>query len=262
MEGKDEKNLQNEAPALPRSRQFMQGKYPDQSWPTDEDYESALASHLEDSDRRLAGYAQTDDQIARILDMNPDFALVLQDMGRGVPFRVALRRYVDDLTPAEGDDDYSEYIKAAEEYQARKKVLDERIATRTTNLEQSDKTFAEFIDSQGWDEQKKEGFISFITTMMETLETGVVSTEVLQMLKDAYTHDDDVAEALEEGQIEGRNQKITARRVKQNNVDGVPAGGGSSPAPPKPRREPIINIGGMLGLTDEEVEAHRNRMRN
>lgn len=260
MEEKEQKIPQNEALSPPRSRQFMSSKYPDREWASDDDYETALADHLEDADRRLADYAQTDEQIARILDMNPDFALVLQDMGRGVPFRVALARYVDELTPAEGDEDYSEYIKAAEEYQARKKDLDERIATRNTNLEASDRTFAEFIDSQGWDEQKKESFISFVTQMMETLETGVVSTAVLQMLKDAFTHDDDVAEALEEGQIEGRNQKIATKRVKQKNVDGVPAGAGSAPAPPRQRREPVVNIGAMLGMTDEEVEAHRRRM--
>lgn len=260
MEEKEEKNIPNEIPVVPRSRQFMSSKYPDSEWPTDEEYESALADHLEDADRRLTGYAETDEQIARILDMNPDFALVLRDMGRGVPFRVALRRYVDDLTPAEGDEDYSEYIKAAEEYTSRKKDLDERIATRTANLEASDRTFATFIDSQGWDEQKKEGFIDFVTQMMETLETGVVSEDVLQMLSNAYTHDDDVAEALEEGQIEGRNERITTKRVKQSNTDGVPAGGGSAPAPPQPRREPVINIGRMMGLTDEEVEAHRRRM--
>jgi hypothetical protein len=260
MEEKEEKIIPNEAVTTPRSRQFMSGKYPDNNWASDEEYETALADHLEDADRRLAGYAETDEQIARILDMNPDFALVLQDMGKGVPFRVALRRHVEDLTPVEGDEDYSEYIKAAEEYATRKKELDDRIATRTANLEESDKTFAQFIDSQGWDEQKKQGYIDFVSTMVETLETGVVSTDVLQMFSNAYTHDDDVAEALEEGQIEGRNQKIRTQRVKQNNVDGVPAGGGSAPATPKPRAQRVIDIGAMVGLTDEEVEAHRRRM--
>ncbi len=260
MEQEEDKIPQNEVPTTPRSRQFMANKYPDKQWASDDEYEAALADHLESADERLLGYAQTDEQIARIMDMNPDFALVLQDMGRGVPFRVALRRHVADLTPEEGDDDYSEYIKAAEEYQARKKEVDDRVALRDKNLEESDKTFAQFLDSQGWDEQKREGFIDFVTSMVETLDSGVVSTEVLQMFSNAYTHDEDVAEALEEGQIDGRNQKIITKRARQEGGDGVPAGGGSSPAAPKPRTRKVLDIPALLGLSEEEAEAHRRSM--
>ena len=50
------------------------------------------------------------------------------------------------------------------------------------------------------------------------------------MFLKAYKHDTDVEDAKEAGAIEARNEKITAKRIKEKTeTDGMPLGGGSSP---------------------------------
>jgi hypothetical protein len=216
-----------------RSRKWMQNKYAGKVWEDDAMYDDDLVAHLEDTDARLASYAESDERIARILDLNPDFALVLNAMDKGMPFLVALRRYAGDIfesAPVEGDDDFEAYREAAEAYLAEKNKTDAEIATRNTNLEDSEKRFVTFVESQGWDEAKQDEFVKFVVDSINALGMGEVSERFLSIMKDAFTHDEDVEDAKEAGAIEARNEKITAKRIKEaETTDGVPIGGGSSP---------------------------------
>ena len=119
-------------PSMPRSREWMQTKYPDKLWESDEAFDEEVATRLAEDDERLATYAASDERIARILDLNPDFWKVLDAMDKGMPFMTALRTYAGDLVeaiPAEDDEGFEEYQKAAEEYLAEKKRSDERMLT-------------------------------------------------------------------------------------------------------------------------------------
>ncbi len=247
---------------ISRSREWFQGKYPDSTWESEEQYDEALTKHLSDTDARLSNYAQSDERIARIIDLNPEFAMVLDAMDKGMPFRVALRRYAGDILadePQEGDEDFEAYRNAAEEYLAQKRKTDEEIAQRNNNLEQSDKVFIDFVKSQGWPDKKQDDYVRFINDALNNLAMGVVSTEFLSMMRDAFTHDEDVADAKAEGLIEGKNDKITARRIKREEQnDGVPEGGGTGPRiEDKPKRRRPIDIGIALDMSDEDIDRMR-----
>lgn len=236
-----EKNTED-IPPVSRSRTFMSGKYPDATWEDDDAYETALADHLEGTDKILSEYQLNDQRIADIIERHPDFALVLEDLSKGVPFRVALRRNIDlsDLTPEEQDKDYDDWKAASDEYLENKRKTDEEINTRNTNLPVSEKRFSDFIDSRtDWDDQKKEGFVKFFQDVLMEVARGEITDRTLSMFSDAYTHDEDVETAMEEGKTEGRNDKIVSRRIKQDqNTDQVPDSGGSNPAPEPPADEP------------------------
>ena len=238
------------APESMRSRKWMQEKYADAAWEDDAQYDEALTKHLEGTDARLASYAESDERIARILDLNPEFAMVLDAMDKGMPFRVALRRYVGDILaeePEKGDDDFEAYREAAEVYLAEKKKTDDDIALRNSNLAESDKRFIAFVESQGWDEAKQDAFVKFVVDGINALDRGEVSEQYLAAMRDAFTHDEDVEEAKEAGAIEARNEKITAKRIKANTeTDGLPVGGGSSPIITEEEPEDDSFLGGVL----------------
>lgn len=237
-------------PTPSRSREWMQKKYADRNWEDDATYDEDLTTHLEDTDARLATYAESDERIARILDLNPEFALVLDAMDKGMPFLVALRRYAGDIfdsAPVEGDDDFEAYHEAAEAYLAEKKKTDEDIATRNTNLKDSEARFVEFVESQGWDEAKQDAFVKFVVDSLNALSVGDVSEKYLNIMRDAFTHDEDVEDAKEAGAIEARNQKITTKRIKETTeTDGLPMGGGSSPIVEEEMPEDDDFLGGVL----------------
>lgn len=216
-----------------RSREWMQEKYADETWEDDEAYEDKLHSHLVGTDERLKSYEESDAVIGDLMDRDPEFAMVINAMTKGMPFRVALRRYLGDILadePIEGDPDWEAMKKASDDYLAEKKKTDEEIALRTSNLEKSDKELESFMDAQGWTEAEQEDFVEFLRTSLRSIGMGEISTQFLTMMRDAFKHDEDVEEAKEAGAIEARNEKITAKRIKESaETDGLPMGGGSSP---------------------------------
>lgn len=237
-------------PPASRSREWMQKKYPERTWESDEAYDDDLTTELETAESRLASYAESDERIARILDLNPEFALVIDAMDKGMPFLVALRRYAGDIfesAPEEGDDDFEAYKDAAEAFLADKKKTDEEIATRNTNLQNSETRFVEYVERQGWDEAKQDAFAKFVVDSLNALSMGDVSEAYLDIMRDAFTHDEDVEDAKEAGAIEARNAKITAKRVKAaEETDGMPMGGGTSPIVEEEEPEDDDFIGGVL----------------
>lgn len=233
-----------------RSREWMHKKYPERTWENDEALDDDMANELEAAETRLASYAESDERIARILDLNPEFALVIDAMDKGMPFLVALRRYAGDIfesAPAEGDDDFEAYKEAAEAFLADKKKTDEEIATRNTNLQNSETRFVEYVERQGWDEAKQDAFAKFVVDSLNALSMGDVSEAYLDIMRDAFTHDEDVEDAKEAGAIEARNEKITAKRIKANEeTDGMPMGGGTSPIVEEDMEADNSIIGGIL----------------
>lgn len=237
-------------PMPSRSREWMQKKYPERTWESDEALDNDMANELEAAESRLASYAESDERIARILDLNPDFALVVDAMDKGMPFLVALRRYAGDIfesAPVEGDDDFEAYKDAAEAFLAEKEKTDKEIATRNTNLHNSETRFVEYVERQGWDEAKQDAFAKFVVDSLNALSMGDVSEAYLDIMRDAFTHDEDVEDAKEAGAIEARNEKITAKRIKEaTETDGMPMGGGSSPIVEEEEPEDNSFLGSVL----------------
>lgn len=236
-------------PMPSRAREYLQKKYPERTWETDEQFDEDVVRELETADTRLSDYADADERINRILDLNPEFVLVLDAMDKGMPFIVALRKYageVFDSLPEEGDPDWDAYSKAADDYLANKKKTDEEIATRNSNLEKSDAEFTKFVEANVPDE-KQDAFVEFVKDNLKALSMGTVSELFMQSMLDAFNHDEDIEDAKEAGAIEARNEKITAKRIKEaTETDGMPMGGGSSPIVEEEEPEDDSFLGSVL----------------
>lgn len=219
-------------PATMRSREWMQKKYADEEWADDAIYDERLTQHLEDSDARLAEYAESDAIISDIIDRNPEFAMVMDAMRRGMPFRVALSRYLGDIVGGaeEGDPDWDELKKASDEFLAEKKKAEDEIATRNSNLDKSNALLTEFVERMFPTEQEQVDFVEYLRSTLSNIGMGDFSEAFFDMVYKAYMHDADVEDAKETGAIEARNEKITAKRIKaEAETDGMPMGGSASP---------------------------------
>ena len=216
-----------------RSRSWMQEKYPDEEWADDAAYEEKLTNHLSETDAELNKYKSNDEVISDLMERNPEFAMVIMAMRKGMPFEQALRRYLGDIfkdTVEEDDPDWEALKKASDEFLAEKKKADNEIATRTANLEKSDLAFTEFVERNFPTEEEQIAFAEYVRNTLSNIGMGDLSENIFDMFLKAYKHDTDVEDAKEAGAIEARNEKITAKRIKEKNeTDGMPLGGGSSP---------------------------------
>ena len=233
-----------------RSRAWMQERYPDEEWADDDAYEEKLANHLQEAETKLNEYKSNDEVISDLMERNPEFAMVIMAMRKGMPFEAALRRYLGDIfkdTVEEGDPDWDALKKASDEFLAEKKRSDDEIATRTANLEKSDIAFTEFVERNFPTEEEQVAFAEYVRTTLGNIGMGDLNDTIFDMFLKAYKHDTDVEDAKEAGAIEARNEKITAKRIKEKtDTDGMPIGGGSSPVVEESIAEDDSAIGSIL----------------
>lgn len=237
-------------PPPSRSREWMQNRYPEAEWADDDAYDNAVADHLVETDEKLNRYVANDEVIGDIIDRNPEFGLIIQAMHKGMPFEVALRRYMGDIFGDEVDEDdpnWEELKKASDEFLAEKKKNEEQIATRTKNLEASDALLTEFVERNFPTEDEQVAFVEYLRNTLQNISMGEFSDAFFEMMLKAYKHDEDIEDAKEAGAIEARNAKITAKRVKAaEETDGMPMGGGTSPIVEEDMEADNSIIGGIL----------------
>lgn len=227
----------------------MMAKYPDKTYETEEDYENDLADYLETTESDLNAYRESDEQLSELLEMNPELALMVRDMKEGVPFMVALARNVDleDLAPIEGEVDFEEYSKELTKRKEDNKAKKAREAELAKNAELSGSEMTKYLESLGWNAEKRADFDAWLTDLLANFSENKIGKREMDIFLDAYQYAEAIARAKENGRIEGRNQKIEAKRKVAEQVDTLPEAGAASKPETKAAPRQVIDIKRLLG---------------
>ena len=174
-------------------------------------------------------YKELSEKLASRFNSNPDEAQVLIAYLEGEPLLASIRKYMGDeaLTMKEGDEGWDEYLKAGEERKADRERLMSYAKELKENTTASDAAFEEWAQEQGLDDEQKRAIWDLIQNDLSELMKGKVSKELLNRYNKAQNHDDDVKGAREQGEIEGRNKNIEAKknRMKGSGLPNGDAGG-------------------------------------
>ena len=238
-----------EAPAMPKYRERLRGRYADANPQTDQDWDDLTERGFADDEERIKAYEDNEQVIQDILDSDKDAAAVISEMIlNGTPFRAAVAKYFDpeDLVAKEGDADYEYYQKSSDERKKMGQEFRQKGEQRRNNEKEAYDNIDKFAEKKQMDKAAKDAFIGFVNTLYNDLSALKLSMTTLEKLYKAMTFDEAVAEAAETGAIEAKNDAIEAARVRKavNTAgDGVPTpAGGSSPAPtPKPKKKTIFD---------------------
>ena len=244
-----EEEVVEETPApISRSRSFMMAKYPDKTYENEDDYENDLADYLETTESDLNAYRESDEQLSELLEMNPELALMVRDMKEGVPFMVALARNVDleDLAPIEGEVDFEEYSKALTQRKEDNKAKKAKESELAANAEASGKEMMEYLESLGWSVEKRAEFDSWLDALLQNFSNNKIGKKEMDIFLNAYDYAEDVARAKENGRVEGRNQKIEAKRKAAEQVDNLPEAGNATKVEAVAPKKTIIDIKRLL----------------
>lgn len=244
----EKEEIQNTAaPAIPKYRERLRGRYPDAAPQSDQEWDDLAERGFAEDEEKIKNFEDNNKVIEDLIDSDKDLAAVTSEMiVNGTPFRAAVAKYLDpeDLVAKEGDDDYEYYQKSSEERKKMGQAFRERGAQKRANEKEAYDNIDKFAEKNAMDADAKEKFIGFINELYNDLSVLKLSTKTLEKLYKAMTFDEAVAEAAESAEIDGKNQAIEAARVKKaesTSGDGVPAPqGGSAPAPEKPRRRSSI----------------------
>ena len=181
--------------------------------------------------------------LGNIFDENPEVRQFFSILGQGGSLRSAVARSFDpeDLTPMEGDEDYEEVTGYQKERSEKKKQYKDLQAEIEKNSADSQEVIRKFAETKGVDSEKMIEFLGVIDSELASIAKGKITAEILDKFWKGSIYDGDIAEAKNEGVIEGKNMVIEPKIIEEEKTTMLPdmkSSGGGNPTG-KPKMHPI-----------------------
>lgn len=189
--------------------------------------DDAIDEMLEEYSTRQADYDNKNKRLVELLNTDPDSAEFIQKwIETGDPRTALVETFGDDLGMSEeGREQFKGQLDSWRERKSENDAL-EKEAVENWNKSLSD--LEEWGNSKGLGlEQKRDVMLRLLSIAFNGMVNKYTPEDFDLALK-AINHDTDVANARQEGEVNGRNQKIAAarrERVAAGTMPPAPAGG-------------------------------------
>lgn len=206
----------------------LRKKYPEKKFEDDEEIYGQISEDYDQYEQELDGYRGREKTLSDMFAADPRSAQFLTDMHNGTDpvlglvrnFGVEIKDVLDD---PEMQDKIAEANKEYVERIANSKKLDEEYEK---NMDATLETLRQFQAARGMTDEQIDKVVDFLLGVVRDGVMGKFSTETLDMACKAINYETDVASAGEEGEVTGRNAKITEKLRKSQKGDGIaPLGG-------------------------------------
>lgn len=224
-----------------RHLERLRTKYPDKKFEDDEEIYGQISDDYDQYEQELDGYKSREKTLSDMFAADPRSAQFLTDMHKGNDpvlglvrnFGVEIKDVLDD---PEMQDKIAEANKEYVERIANSKKLDEEYEK---NMDATLDTLRQFQSERGMSDEQIDSVVDFLLGVVRDGVMGKFSAETLDMACKALNYDADVATAGEEGEIAGRNAKITENLRKSKKGDGTaPLSGKNSQGGGLPEKAP------------------------
>lgn len=224
----------------------MRKKYPDKKFEDDEEIYGAISDDYDNYEQELGGFKEREKVLSDMFAADPRSAQFLTDMRKGnSPWASYIRLFGPELKESLDDPETLRQIAEAEteyvERVAKSRKLDEEYER---NMETTLETLRQFQQEHNMSDEEINQVVALLLGIIRDGVMGKFVPETLEMAVKALNHDEDVALASEEGEIAGRNAKITEKLRRRNQGDGVTAlnGKNSTGTPAQSQRKSIFDL--------------------
>jgi hypothetical protein len=210
-------------PELSNKEKYMQryrDAYPDDD-ENDEDahYQRALGNLDE-----LDGYRKNNEALIGAMSKNKALAAMLSAAKDGEdPWLWMVKNLGADISEMTSDPEYAKKLsEAAQAYIKSKdegKKLSEDVAN---NMKQSLQALKEAQEEMGISDEEAQQLASDVLDFANNVYNGIISVDDFKRFRDGGRYADDVKTAREEGNIAGRNARISEDLRKGKNPEGIP----------------------------------------
>ncbi len=224
----------------------LRKKYPEKKFEDDEEIYGQISDDYDQYEQELDGYKSREKSMSDMFAADPRSAQFLADMHNGQDpvvglvrnFGIEIKDVLDDPAMQEK---IAEANKEFVERAAKSKQLDEEYEK---NMDATLETLRQFQEQRGMSDEETDKVVDFLLGIVRDGVMGKFSAETLDMACKALNHDADVAAAGEEGEVAGRNAKITESLRKSKKGDGTqPLGGkNGNGAPATQKRRSIFDL--------------------
>lgn len=232
---------QAEAPAPEPAKKskrdaYLEGfrkKHPDWQDDDEEGFYGGLADDEAAMNEQMNGYKSREEELSTALSGSPLNAALFLDAVNGKPIPLSiLERYPDEVKAWMDDPENGDAVQAAfqglADRMAKNKELD---AEADKNLEETNALFEQMIaDGELSGEDEANQIVELLGKIAVGMTMNHIEKEWIIAAKNAINHDTDVEAAKAEGEINGRNAKIEAKRNSASKGAANHSGLGSSNA--------------------------------
>ncbi len=206
----------------------LRKKYPEKKFEDDEEIYGQISDDYDQYEQELDGYRSREKSLSDMFAADPRSAQFLTDMHNGTDpvlglvrnFGIEIKDILDD---PEMQDKIAEANKDYVERVANSKKLDEEYEK---NMDTTLETMRAYQQEKGLTDEQIDEIATLLLGVVRDGVMGKFSREMLEMASKALNYDADIAAAGEEGEVAGRNAKITEKLRKSNKGDGTaPLGG-------------------------------------
>lgn len=203
------------------------------------DLDEAIDEMLEDYASRQAANDESNGRLRDLLLTDPSSAEFIQKwVETGDPRTALVETFGDDLGMSE--DARSQFTAQLEGWRERKSANDALESEAETNWQNSLAQLEEWGNGKGLSlEQKRDVMLRLLSITFNGMENKY-GAEDFDLALNAINHDSDVAAARQEGEVAGRNQRISAARrdrATAANMPPAPTGRqGGAMSEPKPAK--------------------------
>lgn len=203
----------------------LRAKYPDKSFDNDEDIYGQIYDDYDQYEQAIDGYKGREKALSDMFAADPRSAQFLSDMHKGEdPVLGLVRNFGIEIKDVLDDPEMQERIAEANkdyvERLAKSRKLDEEYER---NLDSTLETLRNFQQQRGMTDDQIDEAMKVLVGIVRDGIMGKFTPETLDMVVKALNHDADVAAAGEEGEVAGRNAKITEKLRKSKKGDGLPS---------------------------------------
>lgn len=223
----------------------MRGRYPEEQFDDDEQLFGRINDDYEQYDNELAGYKEREGKFSDLFTSDPRSARLMMEWRDGEDPAVALvRLYGQDIKDAIDDPEKQEAIAEANKEYMERVAQEKRYEDEYgKNLEQSLKLLEKAQKERGLSDEQIDDAMAWFIGVAKDAMIGKFSPETIEMIIKAQNYDNDVAQAEEEGEVRGKNAKVTEMLRKPTRGDGTAQldgknGGGR-------RQQPMPDLGAI-----------------
>lgn len=216
----------------------LRKKYPEKKFEEDEEVFGQIYDDYDQYEQELEGYRGREKTLSDMFAADPRSAQFLSDMRGGrSPWASYIRLFGPELKESLEDPATIEQIAEAErEYMervAQSKKLDEEYEQ---NISATYETLRKYKEERGLSDEQIDSAMAALIGIAHDAVVGKFAPDTIDMIVKAMNYDADVATASEEGEIAGRNAKITETLRKSKQGDGTAPLGGKN-GQPKPQED-------------------------
>lgn len=217
----------------------LRKKHPEKKFEDDEEIYGQISDDYDEYEGELEGYRGREKTLSDMFAADPRSAQFLTDMHNGTdPVLGLIRNFGVEIKDVLDDPEMQEKIaEANKEYVerlAKSKKLDEEYEA---NMGATLETLRQYQADKGMSDEQIDKVVVFLLGIVRDGVMGKFGVETLDLACKALNYDADVAAASEEGEVAGRNAKITEKLRKSAKGDGTaPLGGKNGEGTGRPRR--------------------------